>query len=188
MNLGEIGLSEEAFEYAYKGFQKLKEEGFINRDVITICDFSQSSRKKRLYLIDLDNYKLLMNTYVAHGRNSGGEFATSFSNTPESLQSSLGFYVTMQTYYGEHGLALKIKGLEKGFNDKADSRCIVVHGSEYVGNNYLRSNKYMGRSWGCPAVPAAQTNQIINNIKNGTCLFIYHPTQKYLHGSNLLNG
>src|SRR5690606_9287043 len=146
-------------------------------DVLSICDFSQSSKRKRLYIIDLEQKKLLMQTFVAHGKNSGSEYAKNFSNRPESHQSSLGFYVTRSTYYGEHGLALKIDGLERGINDKAFARNIVVHGSDYVGNSFLKNNKKIGRSFGCPAVPREQAPKIIQTIKQGTCLFIYHPSK-----------
>jgi len=189
IKLQQFGLKKEAFIYAYKGYHRLLEEGLINKEgIITICDFSQSSRRKRLYLIDLTNYKLLLNTHVAHGRNSGGEYAKKFSNRPESLQSSLGFYVTRKTYWGDHGLALTIDGLEKGFNDMAERRRIVVHGSSYVGDNYLRFSRYIGRSFGCPAVPKKYSSSLINTIKNGSCLFIYHPSKSYLTGSKILNG
>jgi hypothetical protein len=189
LQLEKFGLKKEAFIYAYTGYKNLTEKGVFNKEgIITICDFSQSSKNKRLYLIDLNNYKLLLNTYVAHGRNSGGEFAKKFSNKPQSLQSSLGFYKTKETYFGSHGLALTIAGLEKGINDKAERRKIVVHGSDYIGDNYLRFSKYMGRSFGCPAIPKKYTNQLINTIKNGSCLFIYHPDKYYLAGSKILNG
>jgi hypothetical protein len=189
LQLEKKGLKKEAFQHAYEGYRKLEEEGKLNKEgLITICDFSQSSRKKRLYLIDLNDCKLLMNTYVAHGKNSGGEFAKKFSNKPESLQSSLGFYKTKRTYYGTHGLALTITGLEPGFNDKAERRKIVVHGSQYIGDNYLRWGRYMGRSFGCPAVPMKQSKKLINTIKDGSCLFIYHPSKNYLAGSKILNG
>lgn len=189
LQLEKLGLKKEAFTYAYTGYKNLTEKGVLNKEgIITICDFSQSSKKKRLYLIDLNEYKLLLNTYVAHGRNSGGEFAKKFSNKPESLQSSLGFYKTKKTYYGEHGLALTISGLENGFNDKAERRKIVVHGSNYIGDNYLRYSKYMGRSFGCPAIPKKYSKKLINTIKNGSCLFIYHPNKNYLAGSKILNG
>ena len=123
---------------------------------------------------------------MSHGKNSGLNYAERFSNTPESLQSSLGFYRTKGTYFGKHGLSLKLDGLETGFNDKAEERAIVMHGAEYIGTN--RANAaYMGRSFGCPAVPQAQSAQIINILKNGSCLFIYHPTQKYLNASKILN-
>jgi len=188
IKLGKAGLSKEAFEYAMKGYNELSEQHKINRkDIITICDFSQSSRRKRMYVVDLANYKLLIQTHVAHGRNSGAEYAKRFSNKPESLQSSLGFYKTSNTYYGGYGLALNIDGLEPGINDKARRRKIVVHGSDYVGTNYLRFSRYIGRSFGCPAVPAKQSRKIINTIKNGTCFFIYHPTKKYIEASKILN-
>lgn len=188
LQLKRAGLTKEAFDFAWKGYNTLIEKNYIRRKgVLTICDFSQSSRRKRMYLVDVENCKLLLQTYVAHGRNSGNEYAKKFSNKPESLQSSLGFFVTRSTYYGSHGLALTIDGVETGINDKAERRKIVVHGSEYVGANYLRFSKYMGRSFGCPAVPAKQTRTIINTIKNGTCFFIYHPSKKYKETSTILN-
>ena len=130
---------------------------------------------------------MLINTYVAHGRKSGSEYARSFSNSMQSHKSSLGFYVTEKTYYGDHGLALKIHGLERGFNDKAAARNIVIHGSEYVGPDFIKFNKYNGRSFGCPAVPSSEADEVIQAIKNGTCLFIYHPTKKYIARSKILN-
>lgn len=189
LHLEKRGLKKEAFNYAYTGYKKLEEEGKLNKEgLITICDFSQSSKRKRLYLINLNEYKLLLNTYVAHGKNSGGEYARKFSNRPESRQSSLGFYKTKTTYWGGHGLALTLSGLEPGFNDKAEKRKIVLHGSLYIGDNYKRWGKYMGRSFGCPAVPMKQSKIIINTIKDGSCLFIYHPSKNYLSGSKILNG
>ena len=188
MKLKRYGLNKAAFDYAYKGYQYLLSKRRLGRSgVLSICDFSESSRRKRLFVIDIQQQKLLINTYVAHGRQSGSEYASSFSNNPESHMSSLGFYVTKNTYYGDHGLALKIEGLEKGFNDRASERNIVVHGSEYVGPDYLRYNRINGRSYGCPAVPANQTAKLINTIKNGSCLFIYHPTKNYLKQSKILN-
>jgi hypothetical protein len=189
LHLEKIGLKKEAFNYAYTGYKKLEEEGMLNKEgLITICDFSQSSKRKRLYLIDLNECRLLLNTYVAHGRNSGGEYARKFSNRPESRQSSLGFYRTKTTYWGGHGLALTLSGLEPGFNDKAERRKIVLHGSLYIGDNYRRWGKFMGRSFGCPAVPMKQSKILINTIKDGSCLFIYHPSKNYLSGSKILNG
>ena len=189
LQLKKRGLKKEAFVYAYKGYKKLEEDGKLDKEgLITICDLSQSSKRKRLYLIDLNECKLLLNTYVAHGKNSGGEYAKKFSNKPESRQSSLGFYRTKKTYYGGHGLALTLSGLEPGFNDKAERRKIVLHGSLYIGDNYKRWGKYMGRSFGCPAVPMKQSKTLINTIKDGSCLFIYHPSKNYLSGSKILNG
>lgn len=188
IDLEEYGLSQRAFEYALKGYVYLTDHHLISKtDVISICDFSQSSRNKRLYVLDLEQKKVLINTYVAHGRRSGSEYARSFSNNMQSHKSSLGFYVTEKTYYGEHGHALKIHGLEKGFNDKASARNIVVHGSDYVGSDFIKMNKFNGRSFGCPAVPSSEIDDVIEAIKDGSCLFIYHPTKKYIARSKILN-
>ena len=187
-NLEPLGLSRKAFDYAIKGYRLLSEKRLLaNPGFLTICDFSQSSRNKRMYLLDMTELKVILTTYVAHGRNSGGEYATKFSNRPESLQSSLGFYTTSGTYYGEHGLSLRMKGLEKGYNDKAFARNIVVHGAQYLGDKWLNQSDCMGRSFGCPAIPQEQSAQIIDIIKDGTCLFIYHPTINYLQHSKILN-
>jgi hypothetical protein len=189
INLEQYGLSQEAFTYAWKGYQQLLHKKKINRtSYLTVCDFSQSSSNKRLYIIDVENNKLITNTYVAHGKNSGGEYATKFSNTPESLQSSLGFYITQQTYTGEHGLSLRINGVDPGYNDKALERSIVIHGAAYVDAARAKAGVFMGRSYGCPAVPQNESAKIITTIKNGTCLFIYHPSKNYLLRSKILNG
>jgi hypothetical protein len=181
-------LSEEAFTNAWKGYQYLLNKKMISRaSYLTICDYSQSSRQKRLYILDIATQKLLINTYVAHGKNSGAEYATSFSNTVESLQSSLGFYITSNTYIGKHGLSLRINGVDPGFNNKALERTIVIHGAAYVNEARVRGGMYMGRSWGCPAVPENESEKIITTIKNGTCLFIYHPSRNYLLSSKILN-
>jgi hypothetical protein len=188
LRLSQYGLSKQALEYACKGYEKLERKGIIkNPGIITICDFSMSSLQKRMFIIDLANFKMLFNTYVAHGKNSGAEYARSFSNRARSLASSLGFFVTKNTYFGKHGLSLRLAGLEPGFNDKAEQRAVVVHGAPYIGDKRLNS-EYMGRSFGCPAVPQPVAPKVINLIKDGTCLFIYHPSAKYLHGSKILNG
>jgi L,D-transpeptidase catalytic domain len=188
LRLQKIGLSKTAFEYAMKGYRYMRDRGWINRPgIMTICDFSQSSRRKRLYVVDLRSYRVVLNTYVAHGKNSGGEYANSFSNTPESNKSSLGFYLTSATYYGNCGYSLRLKGFDRGFNDNAYDRDIVMHGSDYVGEDYLRNSNAMGRSFGCPAVPAKYHKKIIDFIKNGSCLFIYHPSKQYLRKSRIIN-
>ena len=182
LGLEEKGLSKQAFEYAYKGYENLLEKKVLDEpEYLTICDFSQSSKQRRMYVIDLINEEVLVQTYVAHGHNSGGEFATRFSNRPSSKQSSLGFYVTRNVYRGENGLSLRVNGLEPGFNDRAYRRAIVVHGADYIGEGST------GRSYGCPAVPKNECSTIINTIKNGTCLFIFHPQKKYLQNSKILN-
>ena len=187
IDLGAKGLSLEALQYAYTGYMNLKRQGKLgNDDILTICDFSQSSRKKRLYIIDVNAKKLLINTYVAHGKNTGVDMATQFSNTHESLQSSLGFFVTKGTYFGKHGLSLRLSGQEAGWNNNAEERAVVVHGANYIGE-HRKGASYMGRSFGCPAVPNEYKDKVINTIKNGTVLFIYHPSNKYLNSSKLLS-
>ena len=188
LHLAAIGLSAKAFDYAYKGYQCLTKQKLTNTGILAICDFSQSSNKKRLYILDLGNNKVLLTSYVAHGRGSGAEYAMRFSNRSRSHQSSLGFYITSSTYYGEHGLSLRLRGLEPGFNNLAMKRNIVVHGAPYISDEYLDSNKFMGRSYGCPAVPENECAEIIELIKDGACFFIYHPTKKYLQSSKILKG
>lgn len=189
MDLEEAGLSEKAFEYAWRGYHNLVKRGMVRRkNVLSICDFSQSSSSKRLYVIDLSHRKLLYRTYVAHGQNSGAEYADSFSNEPESFKSSLGFYVTSRTYYGHNGLSLRIEGVDTGYNDKASKRNIVLHGSNYVSVKYMENNGRIGNSQGCPAIPSSISPLIIRKVKNGSCIFIYHPTPKYLEESTVING
>jgi len=188
LKLGRLGLSRQALQYAYKGLQKLVAKGLVvNPSVLTVCDFTQSSDNKRMYIIDVKKCQLLLNTYVAHGRNSGLSFAERFSNSISSLESSLGFYVTKNIYFGKHGRSLRLAGLERGFNDNAERRAVVVHGAPYIGEQRAEA-AYMGRSFGCPAVPQYLADKVINLIKDGTCLFIYHPSRSYLHGSRILNG
>lgn len=187
LQLDLAGLKREAFDYAIKGWDKLKSEGKLqNESVLAIADFSQSSDKKRLYILDMENYKVLFNTLVAHGRNSGREWATHFSNKISSYQSSPGFYVTGQTYNGSNGYSLKLAGMEKGINDGAMKRAIVMHGAPYVNESYIASQGFIGRSQGCPAVPAREAKSIINTLKNGACLYIHVPDQRYLSRSIIL--
>jgi len=187
LRLDELGLNQTAYTLAVKGWEKLKQSGAVTKDIISICDFTQSSKNNRLYIIDMATGALLFNTLVAHGKNTGVEYARYFSNLPSSLQSSLGFYVTSAAYFGKHGLGLKLEGKEPGFNDKADERAIVMHGAEYVSNKFLKQYGTLGRSWGCPAVPDELHEAIINTIKDGSCLFIYYPDKQYLANSRLLN-
>jgi hypothetical protein len=188
LNLQQYGLSKKVFDLAMKGWRQLKSAGrIVNENIISIVDFSQASNKKRLYIIDLANAQLLFNTYVAHGKRSGKDVATHFSNRPRSLESSVGFYVTADPYIGANGYSLRLKGMEYGFNSNASRREIVLHGADYVSEQYISTNGYLGRSWGCPAVPQEDCENIINSIKNGSCLFIYSPQIKYLKASKVLN-
>lgn len=186
LHLNLKGLSLQAYEFAKMGFDKLLQEGkLVNDSIISIIDFSLPSNKKRLFIIDLKNYKVLHNTLVAHGKNTGTEWATSFSNQNSSLKSSPGFYLTRETYQGKHGLSLRLEGLEAGINDHAYERGIVVHGADYVSESLANARGFIGRSHGCPAVPDQESRPIINTIKEGTCLFIYHPS--YVDKSVVLN-
>jgi L,D-transpeptidase catalytic domain len=188
MELEKEGLSEKAFEYAWRGYHNLVKQGSIrNTSVLSICDFSQSSCARRMYVLDLQHQKLLYQTYVAHGQNSGNEYAESFSNEKDSYKSSLGFYVTQKTYYGRNGLSLHLNGVDKGYNDKALKRNIVLHGSAYVGDRYLQNFGTLGTSLGCPAIPAAISGRIIRKVRDGSCFFIYHPTSAYLDYSTVIN-
>ena len=175
----------ECFSKALKGFNRLKADGKIKKDLLTVIDFSQSSNKKRLWIIDMANQTVLYNTLVAHGRNSGDEFATEFSNSNSSNQSSLGFYATGEIYNGKHGQSLKLDGLEQGINSNARSRGVVMHAADYVSDTFIKMHHRLGRSQGCPALPGTLTKEVINLIKGKSCLFIYHPTQNYFMASRL---
>jgi hypothetical protein len=189
MKLNRSGLNQKAFEYAWRGYHNLVKKGMLNKtNVLSICDFTQSSRRKRLYVIDVKNKKILYQTYVAHGMNSGVEYATSFSNRPESFKSSLGFFTTTKAYKGRNGLSLKVNGLEKGYNDLASRRNIVLHGADYIGTDYLKNNGEMGRSLGCSVIPNDVSPKIIRTIKNGSLMFVYYPSKKYLSESSVING
>jgi len=189
LHLDSVGLSIEAFTTAVQGYDHLLEKGMLDRSgLLTIVDFSQSSKNKRLYVLDLLANRILFNTYVAHGRRSGMEYATAFSNRAHSNKSSIGFYITRHTYEGGEGYSLRLEGLDKGFNDKALARDIVLHGSWYVNEQFVNSNGFLGRSLGCPAIPMEEHQQIIDNIKDGSCLFIYYPDKNYLHHSSVLKG
>lgn len=180
LNLDEKGLAQPAFDYAISSYSKLKEKGLLDNDsIITIVDFDQPSYKKRMYIIDIKHYKVLFNTWTAHGKNTGAAVAKNFSNTPESLKSSLGVFVTEDTYMGKHGYSLRLVGLEKS-NSRAYQRAIVVHGARYVSQEFINNMGYIGRSFGCPAVPNELSKPIIDKIKGGSCFFIYssayHPS------------
>ncbi len=168
----------ESFKKALRGFYEMKEKGLVKKDILTLIDFSLSSNTKRLWVIDLTTNTILFNSLVAHGRNTGDEFANRFSNAAESFKSSLGLYATGEIYNGKHGKSLKLDGLEKGINDNARNRGIVMHAADYVSNFFIKANKRIGRSQGCPALPAEFTLEIINKIKDKSCLYIYYPTTK----------
>lgn len=176
----------ECFSKGLMGFYNLKGRGKIKRDIITIIDYSLPSSKKRLWVIDLETNKVLFNTLVAHGVNSGTSYARRFSNKTESNMSSLGFFTTGESYIGKHGLSMKLDGLEKGINNKARLRDVVMHGADYVSPAYIKSNKLLGRSQGCPALPHKFSKKIIKTIKNRSCLFIYNPDKSYFKKTKIV--
>ncbi|HEY6142362.1 MAG TPA: murein L,D-transpeptidase catalytic domain family protein [Flavobacterium sp.] len=179
LNTNEFSLPNiESFKEALKGFYLLKEKGLVKKDILTLVDFSLSSNVKRLWVIDLSTNTILYNSLVAHGINTGEEFAYSFSNANSSFKSSLGFYATGEVYNGKHGMSLKLDGLEKGINDNARVRGVVMHAADYVSNTFIKFHKRLGRSQGCPAIPGEVLKDIVSTIKDKSCLFIYHPSRR----------
>lgn len=170
---------EAVFAKAMKGYEKLKEQGAIKNNKLTIVDFSVSSSKERLWVIDMDTNQVLLQSLVAHGRKTGDEYATTFSNRLNSHMSSLGFYTTGETYLGRNGFSMRLDGKEKGINDNARVRAIVIHGADYAHPNLVAKQGRLGRSYGCPAVPEALNRELIELIKDGSCLFIYHTDPSY---------
>ncbi|MBK8884749.1 MAG: murein L,D-transpeptidase catalytic domain family protein [Bacteroidales bacterium] len=170
-------LSYDIFRKAVDGYRLT--DNVRKKNIFTIIDFSKPSTEKRCFVIDIDNRKLLYHCLVAHGRNSGDNTADSFSNKPESLKSSLGFYLTAETYSGKHGYSLRLDGLEKNINDNARSREIVIHGADYVSQEFIDKYGRLGRSWGCPALPTEITKEVIDRISKGSCLFIYGKDDSY---------
>jgi hypothetical protein len=188
MNLDSLGLSQDAFNYGVRGYMDLVSNGAVKNDhILSIVDFSLPSSKKRLFVIDVTTGKLLFNTFVSHGRNSGKDMATEFSNDENSFKSSLGFYVTGNTYSGEHGYSLRLDGQEAGINDNAYDRSIVMHAANYVNEKIIKTKGFIGRSLGCPAVPPKLHKAIINTIKDGSCLFLYSRDTFYISHSRIIN-
>ena len=171
----------DVFARAVAGYAVLEQSGKLSKkNILTIIDFRMPSNEKRLWVIDLKKKEVLFHSLTAHGRNTGNLFAESFSNIPNSNQSSLGFYITGQKYIGKHGVSLKLHGVEKGINDMAESRAIVMHGADYVSDSYIKKYGRLGRSFGCPAVPMGFHEKLIPILAGGTCLFIYYPDAQYL--------
>ncbi|MDX2002852.1 MAG: murein L,D-transpeptidase catalytic domain family protein [Chitinophagales bacterium] len=185
--INEPSLGFHIFQTALKGYYQMLGEGKLkNREVLTIADFSQSSNSKRLYVIDMIANKLIRKSWVAHGRGSGEEYATQFSNGVGSNMSSLGFYIANETYHGNHGLSIRLDGLEST-NSNARNRAVVIHSADYVSQSFIDVNNRLGRSFGCPALPAEGYSQLVDLIKGGSCLFIYYPDAAYLKQSKYAN-
>jgi len=165
-----VKLDYTVFNQAMLGYNSLN---LTNQNVLTIIDFSKPSTEKRLFIIDVEKRNLLYQTFVAHGKNSGVNFATQFSNRSGSLKSSFGFYRTAETYNGKHGYSLILDGMEKGINDNARKRAIVVHGAKYVSDEFIKKYSRLGRSWDCPTVSDKLSKEIIDMIKGVSFLFIH---------------
>mgnify|MGYP003542756884 FL=1 len=158
------------FQMAMKGFEIISPK---QKKYIAIVDFTQNSTKKRFFLIDIFNKSIVYNDLVAHGMNTGEKEAEVFSNEEDSHMSSLGFYVTGEAYYGSNGYSLRLDGLDKGLNDNARKRDIVIHGAPYVSESSIAEMNRIGRSWGCPALSPTISKDVIEKLKDGNLLFVY---------------
>src|SRR3972149_1901974 len=173
---------------AIEAFHNAKRSGInTSKQILTVIDYSLPSTQKRLWVLDLNQEKILYSSMVAHGKNSGENHTTNFSNRIGSLQTSLGLFLTEGTYFGRDGYSLYLKGLEKGFNDNAKTRTIVLHGAPYVSKQFVAAAGRVGRSWGCPAVEKPLAEPIINTIKNGTMIFAFYPDKNWLAKSEFIN-
>lgn len=178
----------EVIQMAIAGYLNLVSEGKVEKgSPLSVIDFSLPSSKERLWIFDVEAGELLYHSLVSHGRNSGDLMAKKFSNINSSFMSSLGFYVTGETYQGKHGYSLRLDGVEKGFNDRARERAIVIHGADYANREFVKDTGRLGRSLGCPALPMDIYKEVINTIKDGSCLFIYGNDAEYLNKSSLIN-
>ncbi|HEY9006190.1 murein L,D-transpeptidase catalytic domain family protein [Ohtaekwangia sp.] len=181
-------LSYEAFRYGIIGYYTLRMQGKLSeKNILSIIDFTKSSREKRFYTIDLDKRTIEFYTHVSHGKNTGEDLAKSFSNIPHSNQSSLGFYITAETYIGSKGYSLKLDGQDKGYNDKIRDRAVVMHAADYVSEYWINRYGRLGRSQGCPALSNAIAREVIDAIKGRTAIFAYYNDPAYLASSLYLN-
>ena len=178
----------EAFENGMKGYLKLLNVGMLeNNNFITIIDFTKSSCEKRFWVIDIHNRIVKYHSLVAHGVNTGIEYAHEFSNSPRSNKSSIGFFLTGSIYSGKHGRSLRLDGIEEGINDNARKRALVIHEAEYVSEDFITRNGRLGRSFGCPALPANECQEIINIISDKSLIYAHFPDPSYLEKSQFLN-
>ena len=178
------GLKADVLRMALRATECAAEQGKVKRrDLLTVIDYSLPSSEPRLFVFDLDSRKLLFRELVAHGKNSGGDIASFFSNSPGSLATSLGLFVTADTYFGSNGYSLRLKGLEEGVNDMAWERAIVMHGAPYVSRAAIRALGRLGRSWGCPAVRKEVAKKMIDTLRGGSPIFAYYPDKTWLKQS-----
>jgi len=180
-------LSPAALQTAVKSYDKARAQGLDPQQILTIVDFSKPSTDPRFFVIDFKQDKVLFDTLVAHGKNSGADMTTSFSNAPQSDESSLGLYVTQQPYYGHDGYALRLQGVTPGYNTNAEARDVVVHGAPYVSPQFAAEHGRLGRSWGCFALDENVVKPVINTIQGGTLIFAYAPVPSFVDSSALNN-
>lgn len=173
-------LNQKVLKLALAAYRKANVRGAVKKPVLTVIDYSLPSSKQRMWIFDLHRDRLLLNTYVAHGRNSGMDVPHHFSNASSSKATSLGTYITRDTYMGSKGLSLNLQGLERGFNDNAYNRRVVIHGAWYVEPDFIKRAGRAGRSWGCPSIAKTLAKPVINMIKNGSVVFAYYPDHNYL--------
>ena len=178
----------EPFKLAVVGYANLRDGGQLKKlTPLSIIDYTKPSTDKRMVIVDVAGGRLLYNALIAHGKNTGDNYAVNFSNEHETRMSSLGFYATGETYYGKRDYSLRLHGLEKDFNGNALDRGIVLHGAWYATQDFIDKYGRLGRSWGCPALPPDITVEIIDLIKEGSCLFIYFDDSTYLENSVFLD-
>ncbi len=180
-HLQESGLDFDVFKKAETGFINLKIANKLPQSsaMLTVIDYTKSSCEKRMWIIDVVNKELILNTWVAHGKGSGREIAESFSDRVNSFKSSVGFYLTDAVYYGKHGRSLRLDGMDPGFNSNARAREIVIHAAEYVGQNVIDKQGRTGCSLGCPAVAPEVADQVIDALKDKTVIFINGNARNY---------
>ncbi len=159
-----------------------------NPETLTVIDYSKPSSERRLWVFDLKARELVYEELVAHGQGSGANMATEFSNEPDTHRTSLGLFVTGDTYVGKNGYSLRLDGLDRGVNDRARERAIVMHGAPYVSESFVQANGRLGRSWGCPAVSAAVARELIDRVKGGGLVFAYYPDPEWIKTSKYLTG
>jgi hypothetical protein len=181
-------LKYEVFNKALVGYYNLKSQNKLSdKNLLSVVDFSLPSNIKRLWIINISTRKVVHNSLVSHGKNTGTTMAKSFSNEAETHKSSLGFYVTGHTYYGKHDLSLRLEGMDPFYNSNAYARAIVMHGAKYVSEDWIKKYGMLGRSHGCPAIPEGISKEVINLLAGGTCLFIYSSNTDYAKKSALLD-
>ncbi|HSY61737.1 MAG TPA: murein L,D-transpeptidase catalytic domain family protein [Cytophaga sp.] len=178
-----VGLDSSVYSYALKGLNSIQDSLHQKFRYLAIIDFSKPSTEQRFYLIDLTDTSLVCTEHVCHGKYSGENFATSFSNETNSYKSSLGFYKLSETYYGEHGLSIRMDGLDCGFNDNARKRAIVMHTAAYADTSVITELGRLGRSLGCPTLPENTFNKIATQLSNSAIIFHYYPDANYLNNS-----